>query len=188
MPYPFQKHWYCFTDIGEVYQNVFENLSGLSTQWQAGDDQNPSLTNIKTLVDPIVDGYKSINAQIGVDYDGTNPDVYNKYIQAYTSSLSVTSKNVLIVLGTIEAGLLSNLISTPILKLHGAVSTNTQGILAKAESVVSDVAHGTGTILENLGQGIVNTSGALANLPLIIGVGVIAYYFLMVAPKSKAKG
>lgn len=179
MSYPFSKHWYIFTDMGEVYQNYFENVSGQTVQYNTSD------IPVQTIVDTIVNAYAGINKNLGYDYDGSNPTIYKAYAQQYLASTSAAEKDVYIVLGTIETGLAQGNISSPILKIQGQHANGTESVLTKAENIVSNVASGTGTILENLGAGIVNTSSALKNLPLLIGVGAVAYYFLMVAPKGK---
>jgi hypothetical protein len=179
MSYPFSTHWFCFTDREEAYQNYFENVSGQTIQY------NTSSIPVSQIVDTILDAYAGINSQLGYDYDGSNTSIYKAYAAKYLSSTSAKESDVYIVLGTVESGLAQVMITSPILKIHGAIANGTQGLLAKTESVLSDVATGTGTVLENLGVGIVNTSSVLSNLPLIIGIGAAAYYFLMVAPKSK---
>ena len=179
MSYPFSTHWFCFTNKSEIYQNYFENVSGQTLQYNVSD------IPVTQIVDTILDAYDGINAQLGYDYDGSNPVIYKAYAAKYLASTPAKESDVYIVLGTVEAGLNQTMISSPVLKLQGAIQNGTQGVLAKTESVLSNVAKGTGAVLENLGKGIVNTSAAFQNLPLILGGVAVLYYFLMIAPKTK---
>lgn len=179
MSYPFNSHWFIFTDKGEIYQNYFEYTTGLTTPWEQG-----TKVNIETLVDKIIDAYETVNEKLGIDFVSTNPASVKAYADEITARTNSARSDVTIVLSLVEAGLNNSVISSPELKLQGKIPSTWD----KVETAISKTASGVGTILENVGEGIVNTSSAFKNLPTLLGVGalgVLAYYFLMVTPKEK---
>lgn len=180
MSYSFETHWYLFTDRSEIYENVY-------TYFYPNDKKtySDSPYNTPALVDSIIDAYQAANSQLGFDFNNSDTNTVRAYGDLISKSIGVTASQVMIVLGIIEAGLASGMITSPILKLTGVKSLHTDNIVDKVEDIVKKVATGTGNVLENVGTGIVNTSDMFKNLPVILGVCAIAYYFLMVAPKSK---
>jgi hypothetical protein len=180
MSYAFATHWYLFTDRAEIYENVYSYFYPNDTK-----TYSDSPYNTPALVDSIIDAYPAANAQLGYDFNNADTNTVRAYGDLIAKGSTATASQVMIVLGIIESGLALGMITSPILKLTGTSNLHTDNVLDKVENVIKKVATGTGNIIENVGTGIVNTSDAFKNLPVILGVAAIAYYFLMVAPKSK---
>jgi hypothetical protein len=181
MSYAFVDHWYTFTDRQRIYQNIHDYIY----TDESGIAYTTSRYPITELVDSVIDSYPKANEQLGFDFNNSDTNSVREYGSLISSSTNATSSQVMMILGIIEAGLKSGLISKPFLHLRGADSLHTPSVLDNIETVISKTAKGAGTVITNLGEGIVNTSSALSNLPVILGAGVILYYFLMIAPKTK---